>query len=153
MFSLRVSIVLKWLCGLLLLGILSLGSCSKDDCQAGVITVEGLDDFNCPSAKILLSLSRDKDFELIRSQAQFESIVISSCNLSFDWQKYDLVVGRIKPGYIIAEITRKFSKDCVGNRATLSFDFLLTITPSDEEFIYSALIPKLSDQETLFVQT
>lgn len=139
-----------WVLGALTL---LLASCSDDEtCTTGEVMTMNLEDLGCVNTPYQMTVSSSNEFELIRSQEHFDNFITGSCKPVIDWQQYDLIAGMRSLSHGIASIDKSLVMDCLNNRLVLRITFNLNATTEAPRLSFHALIPKLSGNETIFVE-
>ncbi len=126
-------------------------SCSEDACDGGRQDIQCFEDLGCINAALSVSLESTKEFELIRDQETFATIVTSPCDIDIDWLNYDLIIGNEPLPNGLAKIDKSILMDCINNQLNLDIFITLNETAIAPIVTWQALIPKLRDNETLFV--
>lgn len=126
-------------------------SCSEDPCDGGRQNVQCFEDLGCLDAAVNISLESTNEFELIRDQTTFDRIVSGDCNIQIDWTINDLVIGAEPLPNGLAKIDKSILMDCVDNQLNLDIFITLNETAIAPIITWQAVIPKLKDNETLFV--
>ena len=137
------------ICFVLFATLLSCGS--EDDCSGNLQDVLCLDDFGCPNAAFLVSIESQQEFQLIRNQEDFDIMVFTSCDVQIDWEVYDLVIGAIGLSSGLMNIEKSIRTNCLLNQNLLDIVINTNITASADRITWQAVIPKLADDESLFV--
>ena len=133
--------------------IATLVSCgSDDDCNGNTQEVLCLDDFGCPNAAFLVSIESQQEFQLIRNQEDFELMVFAECDIEVDWDVYDLVIGSVGLTSGLADIQKSISENCATNQNLLEININTNLTTVAGVITWQAVIPKLADDESLFVE-
>lgn len=130
----------------------ALASCgSEEDCNGNTQDVLCLDDFGCPNAAFLVSVESQQEFQLIRNQEDFEVMVFTNCDIQVDWDVYDLVIGSVGLTSGLTDIQKSMTKNCAANQNLLDININTTLTTFAGVITWQAVIPKLDDDESLFV--
>ncbi len=137
------------MCLVLFAALLSCGS--EDDCNGNRQDVLCLDDFGCPNAAFLVSIESQQEFQLIRNQEDFNIMVFTSCDVQIDWEAYDLVIGALGLSSGLRDIEKSIRKNCLLNQNLLDIVVNTNLTASADRITWQAVIPKLADDESLFV--
>ncbi len=134
--------------------LIHLQACSDGiDCLPGPVEIDDLESQNCAHTRYLVLTPDDKEFELVRDQNQFEKVVNTPCDIRIDWIKHDLIVGKFFSEFRIESIEKELLKSCQNNRLTLEFKFISTNESDPKWIMFSAIIPKLDDTQSLYVRT
>jgi hypothetical protein len=136
---------------LILTTIIIYGCTSDDDCVSGVNELSHLEDMGCANAVSNIQVMTTNEFELIRSQIEYESMVSARCDVLVDWEKYDLIIGTKPLARGLARLDRSISINCIRGQANLTFSIFLNATTVAQVITFDALIPKLMDSQDLFV--
>lgn len=126
-------------------------SCSEEDCDGQTYEALCLDDMGCANTLYQLQLMSTNDFELIQNQEEYLSMIEGNCQPEIDWKIYDLVVGTESLTNGIAGISKTYRMDCTTNQLNLTVNIQLNLTTLAPTITWSSLIPKLKDNESLFV--
>ncbi len=135
----------------LILLIALVGCSTEEDCNRNSQEVLCLDDFGCPNAAFLVSVESPQEFLLIRNQEDFDLMVFASCDVQVDWDEYDLVIGTVGLTSGLAGIQKSISQNCDTNQNLLDIVINTNLTASAPLVTWQAVIPKLADDESLFV--
>ncbi len=128
-------------------------SCGEDNaCMTGEVSIKNLEDLGCFNTPFQMTVSTDKEFELIRSQEDFDLRIGGSCSPEVDWTSYDLVAGMKGLTNGLASINKSLVMDCHNNRLVLRITFNLNATTIAPIVSFHALIPKLRADESIFVE-
>ena len=104
-----------------------------------------------PNAAFLVSIESQQEFQLIRNQEDFDIMVFTSCDVQIDWEVYDLVIGAIGLSSGLMNIEKSIRTNCLLNQNLLDIVINTNITASADRITWQAVIPKLADDESLFV--
>lgn len=154
MKKLILSSVIAVACNTLLL------TCSKDtnipiECNATQLPFTSIETyFGCSNTKYTMDIDLNNTFTIIRNQAQFDELVTISedCPINLDLTNYDLIIGK---------------KSLTSGNESISYDYftddcqtlIFRVTFNQNESMmapnltYHALVPKISDNEILQVET
>lgn len=135
----------------LLISFTLLSACSSDDCESTRARTTGLEALSCGDRAYDLSINTESDFELIRSQDDYARLVTGICNPTIDWTQYDLIIGNAPITHELVRIDSYVYRDCTNNVINLDVTIVLNTVEVDKTISWSALIPKLSDQESIYV--
>lgn len=124
--------------------------CSDDSCSNDTQIAMGLEDIGCTANPYNMRVSTENEFELIRSQEDFDALVNIEC-AEIDWMMYDLVIGNIGLSNGLADISRDYRMNCSSERLSLNIKITTDATTVAPMISWNALIPKLVESETLFV--
>ncbi len=127
------------------------GCGSEDDCNNNTQDVLCLDDFGCPNAAFQVSIESQQEFQLIRNQEDFDIMVFTRCGVQIDWDAYDLVIGTVRLTSGLSNIQKRSTKNCITNQNLLDIVINTNISTSAATITWQAVIPKLDDNESLFV--
>ncbi|MEL6390745.1 MAG: hypothetical protein AAFQ02_11325 [Bacteroidota bacterium] len=125
------------------------GCAGEENCQAGVVDSICLSDLGCLNSEHEVKLNSTKEFELIRSQDEYEVLVTDPCDIQIDWQQYDLVIGNVQLDGRLLSIEKSALFSCTQQRLVLNVRMLISAQVSSEQVTWSFVIPKSSD---FFVQ-
>lgn len=138
--------MIKWICATVVVVSISLIGCTDENsCTSGTIPTISLSDIGCNNAERLVKLNSSNELELIRSQDEFENLVIAPCALDIDWQQYDLVIGTVRLAQGYAGMKRTAVFDCVEDRMEMTVEITLSGTTDAPTVTWSFLIPKATD--------
>lgn len=137
---------------IIVLSILFIVGCSKDECSTERQVAMCIEDLGCSNSSLQPRIDISKEFELIRSQEDFELAFDSTCPIDISWTGYDLVVGKTTLTSGLSGITKHTIMDCETNQLNLFIEIQTNLTTVAPEILWNALIPKLADNETLFIQ-
>lgn len=128
-------------------------SCDKkDECKSTVVIVKSLEtEYGCVNTRYGLQIDLTENYTIIRSQQDFENKVSGNCIPIIDFASYDLVIGKKGLNRGNSSIDYKLTRDCA-NILKLQVTFNQSLTLDTPIVTYHALIPKLGDEETVFVQ-
>jgi hypothetical protein len=134
---------------ILLAVLMFLSSCNKkEDCQDIILTVEQL---SCEDSKYSLNIDLSNNYTYIRSNEKYDLLVTGTCHPEIDFSHYDLIIGKQASGNENDTIYYDFRRTCPENRLTLNIEILQSDLTRPDNVTYHALIPKLGDEETIFV--
>ena len=140
----------KWIFGVALAFFVA---CSDDEpCITGEVQFKNLEDLGCVNTPFQMTVTTDQEFELIRSQEDFDARIGGTCRPDIDWQGYDLIAGMKGLTNGIASIEKSLVKDCLNNRLVLRITFNLNATTIAPMVSFHALIPKIGNNEIIFVE-
>lgn len=137
--------------GLMFISILIITSCAKEECDSAQYDAMCLEDMGCPNSIYQLQLESNNDFELIQSNEDFISKVNGNCQPDIDWSNFDLVVGTEQLTKGVGGITKTYKMDCNTNQLKLNITIQLNLTDIAPSIMWNSLIPKLKDNESVFV--
>jgi len=128
-------------------------SCAENDfCSGERIGVDTLDDFGCQNNSTANSvILTSAEFILVRNQEDFESMVMTLCSSTIDWSEYDLIAGNLQVEETVTDIRPFVSIDCSTNTVKVEFEILTSNVQDPSEITFSAFIPKLENDQELFV--
>lgn len=126
-------------------------SCSEDNhefkCIEGQIEIAHLD---CDSGYLFMDLIYE-DFTIIRSNSSYDSIMLGTCHQAIDFSKFDLIAGWVHSPSMIDTIIYELVGICPENRLVLTVEVFLNGAAMPDGRVWNAVIPKLSEQESLNV--
>jgi hypothetical protein len=137
--------------GLVLISLLLIAGCAKEECDDAQYDAMCLETMGCPNSLYQLQLESINDFELIQSQEDFNTMINGTCMPEIDWVNFDLVVGTARLTNGVGGITKTYSMDCNTNQLKLNVTIQLNLTDIAPTIMWNSLIPKLKDNESLFV--
>lgn len=123
-----------------------MSSCTDEErCISGFIDLEDLESLGCDNSANLTTINSLKEFELITSQEQFDQLVETPCNVTIDWEKYDLLIGMIglPNGYV--GMTKQLVQDCSRDQYDILIAIELNETTVAPIISWNVLLPKASD--------
>ncbi len=126
--------------------------CSDDgDCSSGEVEVMDLADFGCSNPAFTVTVMTLNEFELIRDQEDFDLHVVAKCVPEIDWVEHDLIAGMIELPNGFTSIDKALIRNCGANELTLQINVKTNLTQVAPVVSFNAIIPKLRDEEALFV--
>ncbi|MBN8643554.1 MAG: hypothetical protein J0L86_17215 [Flavobacteriales bacterium] len=134
-------------------------TCSRennvDNCTPSSLPFTSIETyFGCPNTKYSMDIDLNNTYTIIRNQAQFDQLVTISedCPINLDLTNYDLIIGKksLNSGNQNIEY-EYFTDDC--QTLVLRVTFNQDETLMAPNLTYHALVPKISDSETLQVET
>jgi hypothetical protein len=125
--------------------------CSKEDCNAQIEDATCLEEMGCSNAVYQLSVESTKEFELVRTQEDYNLLVKGACMASIDWTQFDLVIGMKGLTNGVSTINKTTRLDCATKQRILYVEIVTNETLIAPIITWNALLPKLQDTETLFV--
>jgi hypothetical protein len=130
-------------------GLIVLSSCNKkEDCQDTLLAVEHLD---CENSKYSMNIDLNNNYTYIRSKEEYDAMVTGTCHPDIDFSNYDMIIGKQSSGNLNDTIYYDLRRTCPENTLTLNIEILQSIMTTPDNVTYHALIPKLGDEETIFV--
>ena len=135
----------------LLLGSIT-GCTDNNQCEAGNQAVKSLQDFGCSNVAYNVDVFSANEYALIRSEEEYNQNVEASCQPNVDWNNYDLIIGKQQLSNGLERIERNLVVNCSTNQLTLQFTFYLSITQIAPEITFDAMIPKMMDNQDLYVE-
>lgn len=125
---------------------------NPETCDDTVIEIKSLEsEYGCENTKYQMDIALVNNYEIIRSQMSFDSLVSGSCKPQIDFITYDLVIGKKRLTSGNTSITYELVRDCKTKMLRLTVTFNQNITTVAPNLTYHALIPKLKDDETVEV--
>jgi hypothetical protein len=126
-----------------------LTSCNKkENCQDILLTVEHLD---CENLKYSMDIDLNNNYTYIRSKEEYDAMVTGTCHPEIDFSNWDLIIGKQASGNENDTIYYNYRRTCIENRLTLNIEIVQSDLTRPDNITYHALIPKLGDEETIFV--
>lgn len=131
--------------------ITSTGCSDNADCSSGEIAVMDLEDFGCTNPAFTVTVMTLNEFELIRNQEDFDLHIAAKCQPNIDWVEHDLIAGMIELPNGFTSIEKTLIRNCSANELTLQINVKTNLTQVAPVVSFNAIIPKLRDEEALFV--
>jgi len=126
-----------------------LSSCNeKENCQDILLTVEHLE---CENSKYSINIDLNNSYTYIRSKEEYDTIVTGNCHPEVDFSNYDLIVGKQASANENNTIYYDLRRTCPDALLTLNIEIVQSELTRPDNVTYHALIPKLGDEETIFV--
>ena len=130
----------------LLLSLLLLASCAKEDCIDLLLATSSLEsEYGCVNTKYQMSIDLNNTYTIIRNQSDFDEKVSGSCTVNIDFKKYDLVIGKHGLSNGNAKIEYEFNQICDVYVPQLSVVFFQDLTDVAPNLTYHVLVGKLPD--------
>ena len=127
-------------------------SCTEEEpCQSGDLPIKDLEELSCINVPFNVEVATDKEFELIRSQSDYDRLITGTCDATINWNKYDLVIGKVGLSSGLATIKKQLVADCGSNRILLTFTINTNLAASAPFVTFDAIIPKLDNADDFFV--
>ncbi len=127
--------------------------CSDDgDCTSGTVDSMDLQEFGCTNPAFTINVMTLNEFELIRSQEDFDLHIVAKCQPDINWIENDLIAGMIQLPNGLASIDKDLIKNCSSNELTLQVNVKTNSSQVAPVVSFNAIIPKLKDEEALFVK-
>jgi hypothetical protein len=134
---------------ILMVVLMSPSSCfRKEDCQDILLNVEHL---GCENPKYSINIDLSNNYTYIRSKEEYDTLVTGSCHPEIDFSKYDLIIGKQTSANENDTIYYDLRKPCPEKKLTLNIEIVQSAVTRPDNVTYHALIPKLGDEETIFV--
>lgn len=128
-------------------------SCTKDDdCVSGSVDLLCLDDIGCTNTLYTLQVKSTNEFELIRSQEDYDRIISSACKATINWVTHDLIAGMINTPSKAIKVNKSLVKDCQKSLLRLNITVFVDDSNVPGRISFHALIPKLKLDEDLIVE-
>jgi hypothetical protein len=130
---------------------LAITSCKKE-CKEEFYDIESLENlYGCTNTRYDIEIDVSDNAVIISSQSSFDSMVEGPCQPTIDFGKYDLIIGKKSTLSQVDTIYYEYKRDCPDQDLVLSIEIIqIPDTPVDN-VVFHALIPKLGDEETLFL--
>lgn len=126
-------------------------SCKKE-CEEITYKVESLENlYGCTNTRYDIEIDLSDDALIISSQASFDSWIQGPCMPTIDFGKYDLIIGKKSTLSQVDTIYYEYKRDCPDQDLVLSIEIIQTPATAIDNVVFHALIPKLGDEETLFL--
>lgn len=128
-------------------------SCNNDDCENSILTVTDLEtEYGCENTKYQMDIDLSEDFTIIRSQSNFDNLVMGSCQPTINFSIYDLVIGKKGLSGGNTSIRYQLTEDCNTGNLKLHVTFNQNETTEAPNLTYHALLPKMGDEQKLNVE-
>lgn len=134
-----------------LLGFSLLGCNDEDQCKSGPLDIITMEDLGCNVPAQQVSIKSAKEFELIRDEDQFQSLLISPCMPTIDWVAYDMIAGSINLQNGLVRLEHGAFFNCRDNKLAITITAFLNESTVALPVGFAFLIPKLHDTETPYV--
>ena len=126
-----------------------LTSCTnKENCEDILLSVEHL---ACENSKYSINIDLSNNYAYIRSEEEYDLLVTGTCHPEIDFSNYDLIIGKQASGNENDTIYYDLRRTCPENRLTLNIEIVQSDLTRHDNVTYHAVIPKLGDEETIFV--
>ncbi len=130
----------------------TLAFCKKDDCSEQKMTLKHLEsDYGCLNTKDNLEIDLLDNILFVRTDEDYNTKVTGLCHPQVDFSQYDLIIGKQPLENINDTILYNYVRTCPGTVLSLTIDIVQSSSSALDTIVYHALIPKLSDTETLSV--
>lgn len=127
-------------------------SCTSDDsCNSGEVSIQDLQDFGCNNTAFSMTVATLNDFELIRTQEDYDRHISAKCTPLIDWTGSDMIAGMIQLNQGLSSIDKVLVMNCAQNTLTLSITIMTSATLDAPNVSFNAIIPKIKDEQNLFV--
>lgn len=131
--------------------IIGFSACNKDE-NCDKTAVESLENlYNCENTPYNLDFTFNTEYEIIRTQGSFDSLILGNCKPIIDFAIYDLIVGEQTLSSGVETINYQYTPPCNGVDGVLEVEFIRNATSVAPTLTYHALIPKLQSSETATV--
>lgn len=150
-------------------------TCTGRPCASPELPVRSLEsEYGCPDTRRQLNVNLSQTHTVIRSQADFDRLVTSSCQPRIDFNAYDLVIGKkelpsgnsgimytlrrdCKTNQVLLRARHKQCTPtcclyCETNQVLLRVVFQQNLTAEAPSITYHALVPKLAPGEDVRVK-
>lgn len=127
-------------------------SCTSDgSCSSGEVSIQDLQDFGCNNTAFSMTVATLNDFELIRTQEDYDRQISAQCTPSIDWTEHDMIAGMIQLNQGLSSIDKVLVMNCAQNTLTLSITVTKSASLDAPNVSFNAIIPKIKDEQNLFV--
>ena len=127
-------------------------ACTDEECMTGGIDIKDIESFGCGSSAFDMQVNTSNEFELIRNQDEFEMLVAANCSPDINWQEYDLIAGQRSFNRGVDSVVKSLVRDCLNNQVILRITFTLNDATEAVTIPFNTLIPKLSNDQLIFVE-
>ncbi len=129
-----------------------ISSCKKDDCKEELRSAKHFEtEFGCVNTKYDLSIDLTNAVTVIRTKDDYDTKVTGTCHPEIDFTLYDLVIGKQATTYRNDTILYDFRIACPEDALNLSVEIIQSATNVADEVVFHAMIPKLGDEELLYI--
>jgi len=126
-------------------------SCKKE-CKEVFYEIESLENlYGCTNTRYDIEIDISDNAVIISSQSSFDSMVEGPCQPTIDFGKYDLIIGKKSTLNQVDTIYYEYKRDCPDQDLVLSVEIIQVADTPVDNVVFHALIPKLGDEETLFL--
>jgi len=128
-------------------------SCTKkDDCKETLLSIKHFEsEYGCENTKHTLLIDTVNACVVIRSKESYDELVSGICHPEINFSLYDLIIGKQSTGNWNDTILYDYRKTCPENNLTLTIEIVQSDLTLPDNVVYHALIPKLGDEETLYL--
>lgn len=127
-------------------------ACSDDEENCGTTAVESLENlYNCENTANNMEVTFNSDFEIIRTQGSFDSLILGNCKPVIDFSIYDVIVGEETLSSGVERIDYEYNAPCNSLDGLLTVTFISNATSVAPTLTFHAIIPKLGSTETVTV--
>jgi hypothetical protein len=134
--------------------VLPMQSClNDDDCSPIIIPITSLEDeYGCINTPYQMDIDLSEDFTIIRSQTVFDDLVTGTCLPQIDFEAFDLLIGKkaLTSGFETINYN-ELVKNCDNAQLNLTVTFVRNATAVAPNASYHVLVPKLGENEVIFV--
>ena len=142
---------MKYVCIIPVL-LICLSSCKKNDCKEELRTVKHFEsEYGCVNTKYDLKINLTNNVTVIRSEDDYDTRVTGTCHPEIDFNLYDLVIGKQATAYRIDTILYDYRIACPEDQLSLSVEIIQSDANVADEVVFHAMIPKLGDDELLYI--
>lgn len=131
---------------------MSMGCSDDGGCTSGTLNIMDLQEFGCVNPSFTVTVMTLNEFELIRNQEDFDLHIAAKCQPNINWAENDLIAGMLELPNGLASIEKDLIKNCSANELTLQVNVKTNLTQVAPSVSFNAIIPKLKDEEALFVK-
>ncbi|MCJ7821298.1 MAG: hypothetical protein MUP53_08850 [Bacteroidales bacterium] len=140
----------KFFPGIFLFIILS--GCENDKCKENILPTKHFEnEFDCVDTRHNLSIDLTDNCTVIRSTQSYDDEVSGICHPEVNFSFYDLAIGKQATAKQVDTIYYDLRIKCPENELTLTVDIIQSAVALPDNVVYHALIPKLGDEEALYV--
>ena len=108
-------------------------------------------EYGCENTKHTLLIDTVNACVVIRSKESYDELVSGICHPEINFSLYDLIIGKQSTGNWNDTILYDYRKTCPENNLTLTIEIVQSDLTLADNVVYHALIPKLGDEETLYL--
>ncbi len=138
---------------LLIAFVIVISACSNDDDEiCNTVATGSLESlYNCVNTQNNMDFTFASEYEIIRTQGRFDSVILGNCKPIIDFTTYDIIVGEETTSSGVDTIEYEYTPPCNGLNGDLEVKIIRNAAAVVETVTYHALIPKLQTSETVTV--
>lgn len=108
--------------------------------------------YGCTDTRRSLDIALNNDYTVISNKAEYDEKVTGACHPDIDFDKYDLLIGKMGLATGNESVHYNLRGDCAGNRV-LRVSFFQNETTEAPNITYHVLLPKAEDNHRIIVET